>query len=443
MPDIAAILAQGGGPDIAAIIANGGGPAEIMAALAESGVQGFPGGGQQGFPGGFSRPDMGERSIGDGFIQRRKSVDLVHWQFAGWVFDSIPDEAAEWIASHGGMRGITSATAPAIMKHDRTYRLYYCISLSARNSSYIGLAEAKSPNGPWSDKGCVIKSDASSPTSATDPTLIASEDGLYLYYGSSAGGFYVVELDPETGFRESDEDMGALVVAGRNLGGRSIEAPEIIYNPDNNYYYLFASYRDAQDRYNIRVGRATSPTGPFLDYFGRSMADSTESFPIVAAPYSYDNHEGWSGMGRCGIFRDKKGMWYLSHEGRLSPENQQMDLHVRQMFFNRDGWPLLSPERYTGSKRKSLTLEDLCGDYEIVRFEGGEQTHSKFMNIDVEDGDWTFDEGEQLLNLTLWDGSTVDGLMVFMGHDWENERETILFTGIDDKGRSLWGKRVE
>ena len=31
----------------------------------------------------------------------------------------------------------------------------------------------------------------------------------------------------------------------------------------------------------------------------------------------------------------------------------------------------------------------------------------------------------------------------FAGHDWENETETILFTGLDSRGRSVWGKRIK
>ncbi|WP_373758957.1 lipocalin-like domain-containing protein, partial [Bacteroides heparinolyticus] len=41
------------------------------------------------------------------------------------------------------------------------------------------------------------------------------------------------------------------------------------------------------------------------------------------------------------------------------------------------------------------------------------------------------------------DGEELKGLIVFAGHDWENETETILFTGLDSRGRSVWGKRIK
>ena len=37
----------------------------------------------------------------------------------------------------------------------------------------------------------------------------------------------------------------------------------------------------------------------------------------------------------------------------------------------------------------------------------------------------------------------INKLIIFTGHDWENETETILFTGLDSQGRSVWGKRIK
>ena len=37
----------------------------------------------------------------------------------------------------------------------------------------------------------------------------------------------------------------------------------------------------------------------------------------------------------------------------------------------------------------------------------------------------------------------MQGLIPHMGQDWENEMKTILFTGLDSHGFSVWGKRVK
>lgn len=59
----------------------------------------------------------------------------------------------------------------------------------------------------------------------------------------------------------------------------------------------------------------------------------------------------------------------MVHQGRLSPQNQLMDLHVREVFFTVNGWPVVSPERYAGTAPRSFTKEDLVGEWEIIRIQ--------------------------------------------------------------------------
>ena len=49
------------------------------------------------------------------------------------------------------------------------------------------------------------------------------------------------------------------------------------------------------------------------------------------------------------------------------------------------------------------------------------------------------------MNLLMVDlnSEKIENLVIFAGHDWENETETILFTGLDSRGRSVWGKRIK
>ena len=57
------------------------------------------------------------------------------------------------------------------------------------------------------------------------------------------------------------------------------------------------------------------------------------------------------------------------------------------------------------------------------------------------DGKWKFD-AKKGLTLILKE-ETISNLIVFSGHDWENETETILFSGLDKNGCSVWGKKVK
>ena len=57
-------------------------------------------------------------------------------------------------------------------------------------------------------------------------------------------------------------------------------------------------------------------------------------------------------------------------------------------------------------------------------------------------GNWSFLTEKHLLMVRLGK-EEIKNLIIFAGHDWENETETILFTGLDSRGRSVWGKRIK
>ncbi len=423
-----------------------------------------------------------EKGVPLGYIQVRRSKDLVNWEFVGWAFPEIPREAVEWVRSHAGGQGATNIWAPYILpcgddKHSsygdgNTYRLYYCVSAFGRKTSYIGMAESSSPEGPWEQKGCVVKTDETTDMNAIDPSIIvSSEDGKWwMHYGSYFGGLYCVELNPATGLPVVEGDRGHLIARRANYKKDNLEAPEIIYNPDLNLYFLFVSYDPLMTTYNVRVGRSDKPEGPFLDYFGKELKDTTNNFPILTAPYRFENHPGWAGTAHCGVLTADDGAFFMVHQGRLSPHNQMMDLHVRQLFFTKDGWPVVSPERYAGDAPRRFAAADLVGEWEFIRvqeplyerqLEAGqilwgegelkmeEWNVSRLLSFNKEggigqnanQGTWSFSAEEQSLSLQL-DGEELERLIVFAGHDWENERKTILFTGLDSRGRSVWGKRV-
>ena len=78
-------------------------------------------------------------------------------------------------------------------------------------------------------------------------------------FGSYWNGIYVTELDPATGKRINGSP--AVNVAQNS----SIEASALIQH--GGYYYLFVNWGSCcsgiDSTYNIRVGRGTSPAGPF------------------------------------------------------------------------------------------------------------------------------------------------------------------------------------
>lgn len=427
-----------------------------------------------------NRKEAEKNGVPLGFIQMRSSKDLVNWDFIGWVFPEIPAEAVEWVRSNAGGKGATNIWAPYMVDcANGTYRLYYCVSAFGKNTSYIGVAEATSPTGPWTDKGCVVRTDRKSKMNAIDPSVTTDIAGRqWMHYGSYFGGLYCVELDPATGKAVREGDQGHLVARRANWRKDNLEAPEIMQNLRNGKYYLFQSYDPLMTTYNVRVGRSDNAEGPFLDFNGKNIADTTNNFPILTAPYRFKGHPGWVGTAHCSVFDDGCGNWYIAHQGRYGKEPGMMDLHVRQVFFTADGWPVVSPQRYAGVSRREFNASDLEGEWEILRViepraereleagqilwgEGdlrdGEWNDSFFVTFDAagsvisgrdkdgkttQRGSWLFDAGSQTLCLTVG-GEKISGLVVHAGHDWEREADTVLFTGLDSTGRSVWGKRVK
>jgi arabinan endo-1,5-alpha-L-arabinosidase len=415
-----------------------------------------------------NRKEAHEKGVPLGSIQVRRSKDLVNWEFRGWAFPEIPQEAVEWVKSNTGGKGATNIWAPYIVEHKGIFRLYYCVSAFGLPASYLGLAESTTPEGPWELKGCVVKTNRESVMNAIDPSIITDpETGKWwMHYGSYFGGLFCIELNPETGLPLKEGDQGHLVARRANYKKDNLEAAEIIYNPELKEYFLFVSYDPLMTTYNVRVGRSKNPEGPFTDFYGKDMRDTTNNYPILTAPYQFDNHPGWAGTAHCGIIRDN-GKYFMFHQGRLSPQNTMMVLHVREVFFTSDGWPVVSPERYSGTPSRKFTKDDLAGEWEVIclieplherQLEAGqilwgeeelvdEEWNRSFHIILAEDGDiesrgsWQFKPDKQTLSILL-DGDEIKELIIFAGQDWENERETILFTGLDKNGRSVWGKKI-
>ncbi|MGL5937340.1 MAG: arabinan endo-1,5-alpha-L-arabinosidase [Phocaeicola sp.] len=418
---------------------------------------------------GENQKEAAEKGVPLGYIQVRKSKDLVKWDFVGWAFDEIPQEARTWVHSQAGGEGATNIWAPYLMPYKDKYRLYYSVSAFGLRTSYIGMAESNSPEGPWEQKGCVVKTSRNAVMNAIDPSVVIDpETGKWwMHYGSYFGGLFCMELNPSTGLAATPDDQGHLIARRANYLKDNLEAPEILYNPELKKYYLFTSYDPLMTTYNVRVAYSDHAEGPFVDFYGNDVKDTVNQVPILTAPYQFENHPGWAGPAHCGVVTDGKGKYFMLHQGRLSPENHMMVLHVRELFFTENGWPVVSPERYTATAPRTFTREDLVGEWEIIRItepplernlEAGqilwgegdllekEQARSKRVLFDEKGeagaGKWSFNRAKQLLSIKS-ETETITNLIVFPGHDWENEQETVLFTGLDNHGCSVWGKRIK
>lgn len=303
---------------------------------------------------------------------------------------------------------------------------------------------------------------ASRQTNAIDPTVVVDKSGAHwMYYGSAWDGIYKLELNPTTGLAFRNEDKGVRVAqrgfTGNKING-NLEGPEIIYNPEFDMYYLFLAYDWLQTKYNVRVGRSKSATGPFYDLNGRDLNEEVDDAPMILAPYRFGGHQGWQGVSHVGIFEDK-GKYYMGHQGRPVENSFYMLMHLRQLFWTEDGWPLVSPERYAAEEESVIEKTEIPGTWEWIHFSyqvvpgyADEQTnaglssaeqieiHSDGSVTGAVQGNWTY--STPWLQIQSLDGNTFK-LRMERGRDWEKKVEkTLLLTGLDKEGMAIWAKKI-
>jgi arabinan endo-1,5-alpha-L-arabinosidase len=394
-------------------------------------------------------------------IQVRTSTDLVEWHFQGWAFPSVPSQAAAFITQQGGTPN-NALWAPFIMKAGDEYRLYYALSSATPRLSVIGLAVASSPLGPWTERGLVVHSvnDNTVQTNAIDPSVVVTPSGKeWMYYGSAFDGIYVMKLDPATGLAQTPGDVGKRVAQRGFTQGvinGNIEGPEVIYNDELKMYYLFISYDWLETKYNVRVGRSSDPQGPFYDFNHTDLNTEKDNIPMILAPYAFRDHAGWQGTGHCTVFTNDSGQYFMAHQARPVVNKYFMDLHVRKMFWNPDGWPVVSPERYAWDGNELVKKDSLTGDwerimlnYQVVPGFQAEQTSADLQlsaalvirgdgTLNADGSTWSYSAPWLTLH---WTDGTTDEVMVQRGRDWEHKKSTVIFTGLNNQGTAVWGKK--
>lgn len=275
--------------------------------------------------------------IGDaaGLLPLRVSTDLRHWTQAGPSFRALPAWAQQAVP------GTTGMWAPDITRAGGEYRLYYSLSTFGKNRSAIGLATATridpgDPAANWVDRGPVIRSTDGDDFNAIDPAAFTDADGRqWLAFGSFWSGIKLIELDPATGLRRPDTPLRSL--AARPSPG-AIEAPFVIRR--GGYYYLFASFdfccRGAKSSYNVVVGRATAPTGPYVDRAGTPMLKGGGT-PVLGSGQGTGSR--YVGRGHNAVLQQPGGDRIVYH-AYDTQRNGRPTLRIQPLRWDGKGWPI-------------------------------------------------------------------------------------------------------
>jgi len=437
----------------------------------------------------------GNAHEGNGHFHARRSIDLVNWEYMGSTMDQAPAWVKEKLNEKRVAEGLPVIEnpnygywAPAAVKVGNVYRIYYSIVIldliegnddcaSWNEESYIGMMESTDlASNQWVDKGMVITAipdgvedyyrdscnDWSSyyKFNAIDPSVIVANGEQWLIYGSWHTGMAAVQLDPSTGkpFQlDTEEDYGTRIAGRGNIAinrWQGLEGPEIIYNEDTGYYYLFLAYDELSVAYNTRVARSTNILGPYMGIDGQNVSQGAECWPMLTHPYQFNGHTGWVGISHPAIFKDEDtGKWYYSSQGRLPQDvpginasNAVMMGHVREIEWTSDGWPVVAPERFAGVPETEITEEDIIGTWEQITMEYQYQNMQTSENVVFNGngtlggsmtGNWVLDSESRTLTINGNECKLMDAW------DWEaSVRDvTITYSGLTAGGRPIWAKK--
>jgi arabinan endo-1,5-alpha-L-arabinosidase len=175
-----------------------------------------------------------------------------------------------------------------------------------------------------------VESHAADAFNTIDPSVMQDTDGsLWLAFGSFWSGIKLIQLDANTGKRVA-LDSPIYSIAYHD----PIEAACL--SRHNDHYYLFVNWglccRGTNSTYNIRVGRSSKITGPYLDQEGKDLAQGGGTLFLAT--------EGtFIGPGHAGVFHEGE-VDYLSCHFYDRNRGGAATLAVRRLIWTADSWPV-------------------------------------------------------------------------------------------------------
>lgn len=420
-----------------------------------------------------------------------KSADLMKWySFADGVsatnplFNNVLTELADtfaWAESN------TLWAADVIQLGDGKFYMYYNACKGDSPRSALGVAVADNVEGPYINKGIILKSgmwglpsedgsiyDARKHPNAVDPdTFFDAQGKLWMIYGSYSGGIFILQLDATTGMPLPGQGYGKHLLGGNHS---RIEGAYVLYSPATSYYYMFTSFGglDAVGGYNMRVARSTAPDGPYLDAQGNNMADvkANAALPIFddasIAPYGaklmgnflFERKLGEVGTGigagyvspghNSAYYDPVSGKHFLIFHARFPGRGEAHEIRVHQLLMNADGWPVVAPYRYANETLATVRREFLLGDYQLINHgKDISSTIKKSQLISLHTngsisgavtGSWTL-VGANQVEITIAGSPVYKG--VFLNQWDETSKSYVMtFSALSNQGVAIFGSKL-
>ena len=386
--------------------------------------------------------------------------DLIKWnQLAGdgnyqYLYGNndwktVLSETVEYVQPDG----INSTWAPDVIKIGRKYYMYYSLTHAfGSNWSAIGRVEADNVTGPYSNNVVIVKStQGGGNPNAIDPTVFWDNDGkLWMVYGSDFGGIQLIELN------NSGADVGLPKEGAEQIklwagGGNNAEGPYIFYNSETKYYYLMCSYGSLSSSYNMRVARSKKVDGPYEDINEDEVEFSSKGGNKLAGNYHFAGDSQNVALGHNSVLKEGGKYFVVCHvRDRVEGAHH---VEVRQLFFNEDGWPVLSPNRYAGETIGKVSEAEFAGDYDVVIHTEGitanvqpSEVFTFAANGTVLDasgeevGSWKLKANHYYITFDIYE-TTYKGVVA---PGWCNYQNKAVFsiTATSEYGNALWANPV-
>lgn len=249
-----------------------------------------------------------------------QSSDLTTWKLLGTAFT---DQTRPDFEPSGGL------WAPDINYINGQYVLYYSMSKwGGEHTCGIGSATSMKPEGPFTDRGKLFRSNEINVQNSIDQFFFEDEGKKFLFWGSFHGIFAIELSDDGLSVRKGAEKQQ---VAGTAYEGTCI------FKRDG-YYYLFASIgtccEGIKSTYTTVVGRSQNLFGPYLNKSGLSMSSNNHEILI-------HGNARFAGTGHNSeVITDKQNKtWILYHAvDKSNPKGRFLMLDEVQW---ENGWPFV------------------------------------------------------------------------------------------------------
>jgi arabinan endo-1,5-alpha-L-arabinosidase len=274
----------------------------------------------------FSTGRLNPDDPGGIFVRRSTGTLAGPWESLG----AIP--LPEWTRAYN----VNHLWAPHVVRRGPVFYLYYAASSFGTNRSAIGAARTRTPGDldSWVDLGPILTSEPGDDYNAIDPMVVHDGHRWWITFGSFWDGIKMQRLVDMT------RPVGPILSLARHPENppNPIENPQIFRQ--GRYYYLLVSWdfccRGVESTYKTVVGRSTSITGPYVDRNGVPMTAGGGTVIL-------QNRGNQIGPGAPDVIREY-GRWYMVHHYYDANANGVIRMQIREIEWDRAGWPYFSPD---------------------------------------------------------------------------------------------------